>query len=131
MCPSHDDTSCGCGGQPIWFWFDFSLDCFFLIDIGVNFLTSFEFLDARGEKQFEVRRGDLIVLWVGDEKGWVRGRTKAGVCAGQCALCLVLWLQILKHPESLPPPKKAGPRAHPTRSVLLHVTREHGYYLSR
>ena len=45
--------------QPIWFWFDFSLDCFFLVDMFVNFLTSFEFLNARGEKEFEVRRGWL------------------------------------------------------------------------
>jgi hypothetical protein len=67
--PGEAEHSHTCPGRPwlelwnmyIWFWLDFGVDCFFLLDINLNFLTTYEFLNARGEREFEVRRG--IIAW--------------------------------------------------------------------
>ena len=58
-----------CPGRPwlqlwneaFWFWLDLGFDAFFICDILINFLTTYEFFNARGEKELEVRRG--VIAW--------------------------------------------------------------------
>jgi CRP-like cAMP-binding protein len=68
-CAPAEEHGFICEGRPwlqlwnvgFWFWLDFGVDCFFLCDICLNFFTTYDFLNTRGEAEFEVRRG--IIAW--------------------------------------------------------------------